>query len=42
MYERALAQQRLDERRHRYRERQRLLLAVFCAVTIVFFAIFVR
>ncbi|MGY1639242.1 hypothetical protein ACI78V_21565 [Geodermatophilus sp. SYSU D00742] len=42
MYERALTQQRLDARRHRYRERQRVLLAVFCATAVVFFVLFVR
>ncbi|NEK57003.1 hypothetical protein GCU56_03840 [Geodermatophilus sabuli] len=42
MYERALAQQRLDARRQRFRERQRVLLAVFCATAVVFFALFVR
>ena len=42
MYERALAQQRLDARRQRFRERQRLLLAVLAVTTVVFFAVFVR
>ena len=42
MYERALAQQRLDARRQRFRERQRLLLAVLVVSTVVFFALFVR
>jgi hypothetical protein len=42
MYERALAQQRLDARRQRFRERQRFLLALLCASTVVFFALFVR
>ncbi|HZH19062.1 MAG TPA: hypothetical protein VEZ18_12545 [Geodermatophilus sp.] len=42
MYERALAQQRLDARRQRFRERQRVLLALLCASTVVFFALFVR
>jgi type VI protein secretion system component VasF len=42
MYERALTQQRLDARRQRYRERQRVLLVVFCVTAVVFFALFVR
>ena len=42
MYERALAQQRLDARRQRFRERQRVLLAVLVVSTVVFFALFVR
>ena len=42
MYERALAQQRLDARRQRFRERQRLLLAVLVVSTDVFFALLVR
>ena len=42
MYERALAQQRLDARRQRFRERQRVLLAVLTVSTVVFFALFVR
>ncbi len=42
MYERALAQQRLDARRQRFRERQRLLLALLCVTSVVFFALFVR
>ena len=42
MYERALAQQRLDARRQRFRERQRLLLAILAVTTVVFFAVFVR
>jgi hypothetical protein len=42
LYERALAQQRLDARRQRFRERQRLLLAVLAVTTVVFFAVFVR
>ncbi|MGK5112051.1 MULTISPECIES: hypothetical protein [unclassified Geodermatophilus] len=42
MYERALAQQRLDARRQRFRERQRVLLVVFCVTALVFFVLFVR
>jgi len=42
MYERALTQQRLDARRQRYRERQRVLLVVFLVTTVVFFALFAR
>ncbi|WP_158550768.1 hypothetical protein [Geodermatophilus sp. TF02-6] len=42
LYERALAQQRLDARRQRYRERRRVLLAVLCATAVVFFAVFAR
>ena len=42
MYERALAQQLLDARRQRFRERQRGLLALLCVSTVVFFALFVR
>ncbi|MGY1712223.1 MULTISPECIES: hypothetical protein [Geodermatophilus] len=42
MYERALAQQRLDARRQRFRERRRVLLAVFCAAAVLFFVVFVR
>jgi hypothetical protein len=42
LYERALAQQRLDARRQRFRERQRVLLAILAVTTVVFFALFVR
>ena len=42
LYERALAQQRLDARRQRFRERQRLLLAILAVTTVVFFALFGR
>ena len=42
MYERALAQQRLDARRQRFRERRRLLLAILAVTTVVFLALFVR
>jgi hypothetical protein len=42
MYERALAQQRLDARRQRFRERQRVLLAVFAVSVFVFFLLLVR
>lgn len=42
MYERALAQQRLDARRQRFRERQLVLLALLCASTVFLDALFVR
>ena len=42
LYERALAQQRLDARRQRFRERQRVLLAILAVTAVVFFALFVR
>ena len=42
LYERALAQQRLDARRRRFRERQRVLLALLAVSTVVFFVLFVR
>jgi hypothetical protein len=42
LYERALAQQRLDARRQRFRERQQVLLAILAVTTVVFFALFVR
>ena len=42
LYERARAQQRLDARRQRFRERQRVLLAILVVTTVVFFALFVR
>jgi hypothetical protein len=42
MYERALAQQRLDARRQRFRERQRVLLVVFGVTALLFFFLFVR
>jgi hypothetical protein len=42
LYERALAQQRLDARRQRFRDRQRVLLAILVVSTVVFFALFVR
>jgi len=42
MYQRALAQQALEARRHRYLERQRVLLIVFGVTTVVFFALLVR
>jgi type VI protein secretion system component VasF len=42
MYECALAPQWLDARRQRFRERQRVLLAVLAVTTVVFFALFVR
>ncbi|MFW3171331.1 hypothetical protein [Geodermatophilus sp. CPCC 206100] len=42
MYERALAQQRLDARRQRFRERQRVLLVVFAVTALLFFFLFVR
>ena len=42
LYERALAQQRLDARRQRFKERQRVLLALLAVSTVVFFVLFVR
>ena len=42
MYQRALAQQALDARRHRYLQRQKVLLIVFAATTVAFFALLVR
>ncbi len=42
MYERALAQQRLDARRQRYGERLRVLLVVFGGTALIFFVLFVR
>jgi hypothetical protein len=42
MYQRALAQQALDARRHRYLQRQRVLLIVFATATVVFFLLLVR
>jgi hypothetical protein len=41
MYHRALAQQALDARRHRYLRRQRVLLLVFAVSTVLFFAVMV-
>jgi hypothetical protein len=42
MYRRALAQQALEARRHRYLQRQRVLLLVFAVSTLVFFLLLVR
>ena len=42
MYRRALAQQALEARRHRYLQRQRVVLLVFAASTVLFFALLVR
>lgn len=42
MYRRALVQQALEARRHRYLQRQRVLLLVFAVSTLVFFALLVR
>jgi hypothetical protein len=42
MYQRALAQQALEARRHRYLQRQRVLLIVFATTTVVFFLLLVR
>lgn len=39
MYQRALAQQALEARRQRYLARQRVLLAVLAASTLVFFLV---
>ena len=41
MYQRALAQQVLEARRQRYLGRQRVLLAVFGASTLLFFLLLV-
>ncbi len=41
MYQRALAQQVLEARRQRYLGRQRVLLSVFAASTLVFFLLLV-
>ena len=42
MYQRALSQQALDARRHRYLQRRRVLLLVFAVSTVLFFALTVR
>ena len=42
MYQRALAQQALEARRHRYLQRQRVLLLIFAVATVVFFLLLVR
>jgi hypothetical protein len=42
MYRRALAQQALEARRHRYLQRQRVLLLLFAVSTVVFFVLLVR
>lgn len=42
MYQRALSQQALEARRHRYLGRQRVLLLVFVVSTVLFFLLMVR
>jgi len=42
MYQRALAQQALEARRHRYLRRQRVLMLVFALSTLLFFVLMVR
>ena len=42
MYARALAQQALEARRHRYLQRQRVLLVIWAVSTVVFFLLLVR
>ena len=42
MYQRALAQQALEARRHRYLRRQRVLLLVFALSTLLIFVLTVR
>jgi hypothetical protein len=42
MYQRALSQQALEARRHRYLRRQRVLLLVFVVSTVLFFVLMVR
>lgn len=41
LYQRAMAQQALEARRHRYLQRQRVLLLVFLASTLTFFVLLV-
>jgi len=41
MYQRAMAQQALEARRHRYLRRQRVLLAVFAATTLLCYVLLV-
>ena len=40
-YQRAMAQQALEARRHRYLQRQRILLLVLAASTLIFFLLLV-
>ncbi|MGY1806903.1 hypothetical protein ACI8AF_05990 [Blastococcus sp. SYSU D00669] len=42
MYQRALAQQALEARRHRYLQRQRVLLLVFALSALAIFLLTVR
>jgi hypothetical protein len=42
MYQRALSQQALEARRHRYLQRQRVLLLVLAVSTVLFFLLTVR
>jgi hypothetical protein len=42
LYQRAMAQQALEARRHRYLQRQRVLLLVFAVSTLFFFVLLVR
>ncbi|MGY1601621.1 hypothetical protein [Geodermatophilus sp. SYSU D00815] len=42
MYQRALAQQALEARRHRYLQRQRVLLVVFALAALAVFLLTVR
>jgi hypothetical protein len=42
MYQRALSQQALDARRHRYLRRQRVLLLVFTLSALLLFVLTVR
>ena len=41
MYQRAMAQQALEARRHRYLKRQRVLLLVFAASTLLCYVLLV-
>ena len=41
LYQRAMAQQALEARRHRYLQRQRVLLLVFLVSTLTFFVLLV-
>lgn len=42
MYQRALSQQALEARRHRYLRRRRVVLLVFAVTTVLFFVLTVR
>jgi hypothetical protein len=42
LYQRAMAQQALEARRHRYLQRQRVLLLVFGVSTLFFYVLLVR